>query len=214
MTRLRLTSRRVALLGAMALMLSVLSAAQPAMATPGWAHGNDMWFKPGSTHTNGTLYAYRNDSVYTSMTAGSGLSNSYSVCTSDKGRLPNGWYSSAYDHHVNNKNGTSIDGRVWGLTDKDCGNGTIRWGLFIHSEETVSNGQSCPTSGDDKHCWESAAWDYRSNGCVKISHPNNGFPNSVQSLNLWWGTKVGGGHGVYYSRILWVGSSAPPAPPS
>ncbi len=179
-------------------------------ATPGSAYGNEMWFQPGSTNINGTLRAYKNGSQYTSMTAGSGLSNSYTPCQLNLGRLPNGWYGSGNDHHKHDKNGAEIDGRVWGLQDKDCGSGTIRRELFIHTEETVSNGQYCPTTGDDKHCWETAAWDYRSIGCVKISYPANGFPNSIGSLNSWWDSQIGGGHGVYYSNILWVGSVAPP----
>ena len=214
MNRPERIARRMALLGAMAVLLSVMSPAEPAMATPGWAFGNDMWFKPGTTNINGTLRAYKNDAQYTSMTAGSGLSSSYTPCQTSLGRLPDGWYGSANGHHIHNKNGTDIDGRVWGLEDKDCGNGTVRTALFIHTEETVNNLQSCPTSGDDPHCWETADWDYRSLGCVKISHPNNGFPNSVGILNSWWDTQVGGGHATYYPRILWVGSSAPAPPPT
>lgn len=195
------------------LVMSVLLFPASAQATPGWTYGNDMWFKPGTSNINGTLYAYKNDSLYTSMTAGSGMGSAYSTCQSNLGRLPDGWYSSAHDHHVDNKDNT-IKGRVWGLQDKDCGSGTVRTELFIHSEETKTNGQSCPTSGDDPYCWESAAEDYRSLGCVKISHANNGYPDSVGSLNSWWHNQVGGQHSTYTLRILWVGSSAPPAPPT
>jgi hypothetical protein len=173
-----------------------------------------MWFKPGTTHINGKLYAYKNDSLYTYMTAGSGMGAGYTPCQTNLGRLPDGWYNSSNGHHINNKNNT-IKGRVWGLQNKDCGNGTVRTELFIHTEETATNGQSCPDPGsDDPYCWETAEWDYRSAGCVKISYNNSGFPDSVGTLHGWWHNQVGGQHSTYVPRVLWVGSSAPPPPPA
>jgi hypothetical protein len=195
------------------MMALVLWWAAPAQALPGWGYGNHMWFRPGTTNINGTLYAYKNGAVYVTMTAGSGMPGQ-GECVPNAGRIPNGWDSTGNDHHIHNKNGTEIDGRVWGLQNKKCSNGTLRTELFIHTEETVNNGQDCPTSGDDKHCWETAEWDYRSIGCVKISHPAAGFPDSVGSLNGWWDNQVGGGHNTPYPNILWVGSTKPPAPPT
>lgn len=182
--------------------------AVPALAAPGWGYGNHMWFKPGSGPTNGTLYAYKNSYVYTSMVAGSG--NGSGSCIPNAGRIPDGWYNGYNGYHIDNKNNL-IKGRVWGLSDKDCGDGTIRTELLVHTEETANNGQYCPTGGDDPYCWEDSN-DYKSIGCVKISHPNNGYPDSVGSLHSWWHNQVGGAHSTYYPRILYVGSSAPPPP--
>lgn len=208
-----MSNRSTSAVSVVALLVIVFSWGLPALAAPGW--GNEMWFKPGTTNINGTLFLYKNDVYHSEMRAGSGMGNQFTTCQTNQGRLPNGWYNTGNEHHVHNKNGSEIDGRVWGLQDKNCGNGTIRTALFVHTEETVTNGQNCPNnSTDDKHCWETAAWDYRSAGCIKISHPNNGFPNHVNSLNSWWHNQVGGGNGVSYSRVLWVGATAPPTPPN
>jgi len=83
----------------------------------------------------------------------------------------------------------------------------------VSISETATKGQSCPTGGDDPYCWE-ATYDYASLGCVKISHSNYGFPDSVGNLNSWWHDQVGGSHSTYVSKMLWVGSSAPAAPPT
>jgi hypothetical protein len=178
----------------------------PASATPGLGFGNYMWYDPGSIATNGTLKRYSNWSHIGGVIAGSGFgSNWNNTCLQNEGRLPNGWYSSGNDHHVDSKNGSLIDGRVWGLQDKNCPAGTPRTQLFIHTEETVANGQACTPAPDDLHCWE-GTFDYESVGCVKVSHFT-----SVGTMNSWWhNAPVSGGHGVAYTNILWVGDSAPP----
>jgi hypothetical protein len=200
----------VSLVGFVALAL-LLPTAPPAEATPGYWYWNYLWFKPGSTNINGNLRYYKNGVTWANSTAGSGLPNQ-GECVSNAGRIPNGWYNSGNDHHVHNKNNL-IKGRVWGLQDKVCSNGvTLRTELFIHTEETSTNGQSCPTAADDPYCWETAADDYKSIGCVKNSYPAAGFLDSVSTLNNWWDVQVGGGHGVAYSSILYVGPTAPPPP--
>ena len=81
----------------------------------------------------------------------------------------------------------------------------MRFGLFIHTEETKTNGQHCPTSGDDPYCWEGSN-DYYSDGCVKVSHPSG-----VSTVHNWWhNSPWSGGHGTFYSHILWVGTTSPP----
>ena len=79
--------------------------------------------------------------------------------------IPVGSYDVPF--HDDNYAGSDIRGRVWRLSDYQCSNGVVRNELFIHSEETSSNGQSCPTGGDDPFCWEGAN-DYYS-GCIKIA---------------------------------------------
>ncbi len=51
--------------------------------------------------------------------------------------------------HSDAYNGGKIFGRVWQLPDYDCSNGVIRSELFVHSEETPSQGQTnCGLNGD------------------------------------------------------------------
>jgi hypothetical protein len=68
------------------------------------------------------------------------------------GWLPAGFYS--VRGHWDNYNGTRIWGRVWYLSDKRGTSGDLRTGLFVHTEETMYNGQYNPTAGDDPKCWE------------------------------------------------------------
>lgn len=179
----------------------------PVLATPGFGFGDYLWFQPGSTNLNGTLRRYDNFSFLGSTTAGSGMGNQYSTCQTNLGRLPSGWYDSANGHMVDNKNGTAIDGRAWGLEDKVCNGGsTLRTELFIHTEETVSNGQNCTSAPDDPHCWE-GTFDYASQGCVKVSHPT-----SVSTLHTWWhSAAIGGAHSTAYTNILYVSTTGPPS---
>lgn len=196
----------VLVLAVLVLVVAVLVAAPAAQATPG--NGTYMRYVHGSQPINGGLYLYNNWSYSgISMTAGSGTGPNWNnPCVYNEGHLPEGWYSTnAPYHHKNNLDNSEIKGRVWYLNDKaqpSCPT-HIRTGLFVHTEETKTMGQDCPTEGDDKFCWESAAWDYRSAGCVKVSHPNNGFPDSIGVLDTWWSNQ-GGGHGVAYSNMLCV----------
>jgi hypothetical protein len=200
---------RASLLVVAAVGILVLGVVPPALATPGASYGNYMWYKPGTQPTNGTLRAYTGYHQALSMTAGSGSGvNWNNPCVPNAGRLPDGWYNTYNGHHVDHKNDL-IKGRVWGLSDKAKAGCQTRTALFIHTEKTADNGQYCPTNDDDPYCWENAN-DYLSIGCVKISYPNNGFPNSIGSLHTWWHGGAGGLNSTYYSQILWVGASSPP----
>lgn len=84
------------------------------------------------------------------------------------GWLPAGFYS--VRGHWDNYNGTQIWGRVWYLSNKYSSAGVLRTSLFIHTEETSSNGQYNPTAGDDPKCWEGDG-DYYSLGCLKLAYP-------------------------------------------
>ena len=71
--------------------------------------------------------------------------------------------------HDDDYAGSSIQGRVWRLSDYQCSNGVRRTELFVHSEETSAQGQSCGPAGTDyKFCWE-GDHDYYSLGCVKLA---------------------------------------------
>jgi hypothetical protein len=205
--------RRLSILSALGLATGVLVAVPLAMATPG--NGNYMRYVPGLTNITGRVYLYQNWSYSgTSMTAGSGQgSNWNNPCITNYGRIPDGWYSlHGPDYHRNDFPGSAIQGRVWYLTDKylpGCNPPVTRNELFVHTEETSSNGQYCPTPDDDKFCWETAEWDYRSGGCVKVSYPNSGYPPSITVLDYWW-TAIGGQHQTYYAYILCVGTCSPP----
>lgn len=90
--------------------------------------------------------------------------------------IPLGTYSVPFhnDHYA----GSLIQGRVWRLSDYQCSNGVRRTQLFVHSEETASNGQSgCYSgNGDGFFCWESTN-DYYSQGCIKVARQpvTNGY---------------------------------------
>ena len=77
----------------------------------------------------------------------------------------------AYDvlWHDDYYTGSKIQGRVWRLSDYQCSNGVRRTELFVHSEETSQQGQSCGSAGTDyPFCWE-GDHDYYSYGCIKLA---------------------------------------------
>ena len=145
------------------------------------------------TNTSSVLTIFRQDTLdgrvlnQQSYRAGSGLNTN--ECDSAAydgvgGWLPAGYYSPL--GHWDGYPGSKIQGRVWQLQDKRCsgGTGTLRTELFIHSEETSSQGQYCPTSGDDPFCWESDS-DYYSLGCIKISRAAP-YPSDLAKLDGNW----------------------------
>lgn len=103
-----------------------------------------------------------------SWRAGSGTGpRGKDACAKGRGWLPNGDYS--FVQH-DRRDGNFIDGRVFQLEDKRCRNGTLREALFIHSEQTVGNGQCRDAPGDQRCRWEVPRFnDYRSAGCIKMS---------------------------------------------
>jgi len=116
--------------------------------------------------------------------------------TGDKGGwLPAGSY--VLKGMFDNYDGSLIKGRAFWFEDKVCNDGvTLRSELFIHTEETRSQTQSCPTSGDDPWCWE-ATWDFISNGCIKVEAPHN-----IGTAH-WYYHNTGGDsrHGEYYGGV-------------
>lgn len=102
--------------------------------------------------------------------------------------------------HLDNKNST-IAGRAWQLNDYvSCANGVIRTELFVHSEETstqgpATQGTGCPLyPSDDPHCWEGDG-DYYSLGCIKVARwpVVSGYSNlgTIDSYNHTYGI-IGG----------------------
>ena len=173
--------RRAAALLAAAVALAVC--AGPAGATNGW------WTFDRDTNTNSKLtwkWTYPpNPAQYVhSWRAGSGSSTA--ECQRGEGWLPAGWYS--LWGHWNHYNGSAVKGRVWWLQDKYCADGvTKRVELFIHSEETADNGQSCSSTWDDPFCWERVS-DYYSLGCIKLARPSPvaSFPNDLGSAHSYY----------------------------
>lgn len=105
---------------------------------------------------------------YVVYRAGSGVSTN--ECWTAHGWLPGGLYNILL--HSDSYAGSKVRGRVWQLSDRRCsgGAGTLRTELFIHTEETSSQGQSCGPAGTDyPFCWEGDN-DYYSEGCIKVSH--------------------------------------------
>jgi hypothetical protein len=131
-----------------------------------------------------------------SWRAGSGTSQN--ECRRAEGWLPAGWYSQW--GHWNQYDGSAINGRVWWLQDKYCWDGvTKRTELFIHSEETATNGQYCTSAWDDPTCWERES-DYYSLGCIKLARPSPvaKFPNDLGSAHSVYHSYGGSsGHGAF-----------------
>lgn len=133
---------------------------------------NDGDMTKGTLSVAGAAYRWR---------AGSGNSQSTNRCQTNVGPIPHGhWYFQA---HYDNKTGT-ISGRAWYIQDMHCVASdplsTLRTQMFVHTEETSAQGQSCPTVNDDPYCWEGPS-DYYSNGCVKVQTPTD-----VASVDARW----------------------------
>lgn len=162
------TSSRV-LVSLMLALVSVMSTSAVANATTyyGWFD-----YSRNSSNVNGCLgWGYIVNDVppvrAVHWRAGSGC---YLDDRKNGGWLPAGFY--LIRGHWNNYVGSAIYGRVWYLSDKINSAGLLRTGLFIHSEETPSNGQYNPTAGDDPQCWEGVG-DYLSMGCIKLAYPGD-----------------------------------------
>ncbi len=158
-------SRRLTCTCLLAVLVAALCPSMAFGATPiGWFD-----YARNGTNTNGRLtwnYTWGDVppvySVYWRAGSGSYLDDR------TNGWLPSGWYS--IRGHWNNYYGSAIYGRVWYLSDKrSVKTGVMRTALFIHTEETPSNGQYNPTAGDDPQCWEGTN-DYYSYGCVKVAY--------------------------------------------
>jgi hypothetical protein len=140
------------------------------------------------TNTNSVLTVnlqnIYNGQILAQQTFRAGSGTSTNECYLGHGWLPTGWYDIVghFDHY----DASLIKGRVWQLSDKRClgGTGTLRTELFIHSEETADDGQYCPTSSDDRFCWEGPS-DYYSNGCIKLAHAPP-YPSDIAYADNDW----------------------------
>jgi hypothetical protein len=103
--------------------------------------------------------------------------------------LPNGTYTVRM--HSDFYSGL-IKGRVWYLSDYYCSNGVTRTELFVHSEETASQGQTCGSPYDERYCWDGNA-DYYSLGCIKVARRPvvNGYSDLGRIDNFHHGTGTG-----------------------
>jgi hypothetical protein len=139
---------------------------------------NDPW-----KMTKGTL-AFTEDGVLPydyRFRAGAG-NGSTNRCESNAGPLPfNDYYPI---NHYDNYAGSAIRGRAWHLPNSWCmwwepnGGGVLRTELFIHTEETTSQGQSCSS---EPWCWNGQN-DYYSAGCIKVD------PKDISSVDQIWHT--------------------------
>lgn len=166
--------------------------------------------KNSSNQQNSSIkYRYQDGegrcSLSHSYRAGSGTTKN--PCEKGKGWLPNGWYDV---RHYNEYAGTQIWGRVWHLQNKTCSDGTERNALFIHTEETTTNGQSCSSANDDPKCWDGypsgeATNDYKSNGCIKVrrSSPEHSRTAHMGDLHDDW-QLLGISHGTWSEDRLRV----------
>lgn len=151
------------------LLLLLLGAGLLVAAIPGSAHAaTDGWFDYDRNGTNddGRLYwkwFVNGPPIYSvDWRAGSGKY----LDDRTNGWLPSGWYS--IKGHWNNYD-AAINGRVWYLSDKvSQKTGALRTELFIHTEETPSNGQN---ASYEPERWDGPS-DYISLGCVKVSYGN------------------------------------------
>jgi hypothetical protein len=101
--------------------------------------------------------------------AGSGFPGASTTdpCAKGRGWLPDGTYSL---RQYNDYAGTLIHGRSFRLSDRRCGDGTLREELFIHTESAAGNRQCADGPGDQICRWEYPKInDYTSHGCIKLS---------------------------------------------
>jgi hypothetical protein len=117
----------------------------------------------------GTLF----QNIYGSATkwrGGSG-NGSHDRCAINQGPIPKG--TTSIVSHYDNKSSGDIRGRAWKLGDMRCMEddpySTLRTQLFLHTEETSDQGQTCGSPYDERWCWDGPS-DYYSLGCVKVSH--------------------------------------------
>lgn len=155
------------------------------------------------SNRNSTLLETRQDpstgKVYAQQAWRAGSGYLTNECTKSAGWLPGGYYNLV--SHYDNYDGSVIKGRVWQLSDKVCWNGTPRRELFIHSEETASNGQYCTSASDDPYCWE-GDFDYESAGCIKLSRATP-YPSHLAQADADWHNWGGGsGHLNLYQRVF------------
>jgi hypothetical protein len=186
-----------------------LVAASPASAARPCAYFE---FDKGTNLNSTLLWRYVNDfgqcTLSHSYRAGSG--DTTDPCQVNHGWLPNGWYDVTF--HQNTYSGSLIFGRVWRLSDKACSGGTLRTELFIHSEQTSSNGQVCTSNADDLQCWDKTPGtagtnDYYSNGCIKVRRPSaeGSWADDVSSIHSdWHNLGAGSGHGNLYTDGVYV----------
>jgi hypothetical protein len=150
---------------------------------------------PTNSHLH--LYYLRSDCVKTGdnyWRAGSGSNTN--ECAKGTGWLPNGWYDFWSPGHVNNYGGTSVQGRVWRLSDKVCSDGsTVRTELFIHTKETSGQGQACPD-----FCWAGDS-SYYSNGCIKLSR--SPYADDMGAVHSNWAS-WDGRHSFSATKMLYV----------
>ncbi|HEX3932473.1 MAG TPA: hypothetical protein VHW64_17390 [Nocardioides sp.] len=182
-----------ALLAVTAGVATAVSAAPPALATHGSTGGGglvDTTAHPGAVRAQITFvkrpahpwdsrirwraWRQRMDGSWKlvrhdAWRAGSGLpgGSATNACVKNHGWLPDGRYSlRQYDDY----DGSLIHGRAFRLSDKRCGNGTLREQLFIHTEAGPGNTQCANTPGDQICRWEFPKInDYTSHGCIKMS---------------------------------------------
>jgi hypothetical protein len=163
------------------------------------------------SNLSSVLTIYRQDTLdgsilnRASYRAGSGLNTN--ECDSAAYDNVGGWLPAGYYNlwgHWDNYNGSLIQGRVWRLQDKRCagGTGTLRTELFIHSEETASNDQTCGSPYVERFCWDGDG-DYYSLGCIKIGRAAP-YPSDLARLHSNWDS-WSGLHGSFnLSQRLYV----------
>jgi hypothetical protein len=167
--------KRLATVGLVVLALTL------AVPTTASAYGWFIYWRNG-TLINGSIDYNCSGSTCGSPIYRAGSGSGTNACQHNNW-IPLGSYDVPFhqDHYA----GSLIQGRVWRLADYQCSNGVRRTELFVHSEETSSNGQYCPTGGDDPFCWEGAN-DYYSNGCIKVARMpvTNGY-SDLGRLDNW-----------------------------
>jgi hypothetical protein len=175
-------------------LITLLLCALVATAVMAPAASGRQWvnYKRNSSLIHGTIIY--NCDVSTCSASWRGGSGSGKDACQKNNWAPIGTYDSAF--HSDSYAGSAIRGRVWRMSDYQCSNGVRRTELFIHSEETSSQGQSCG-SGDQPFCWEGPN-DYYSFGCIKISRRD---PWDLARLDNW-------SHGQNGGDLNWISVSS------
>lgn len=180
--RSRTLSARLLTPLSLAVLLASGAAAPLAQASPAAPEAATqlVFDKNKSDQTSSRLLVKKGNRTLASYRAGSGYSTN--ACARQQGWLPNGNYSVlGHERHKN----SIIKGYAIHISNHKCKNGTLRSGLFIHSEMTPGGGQG----GSESSRWDGVQ-DYKSLGCIKLRPADikalftlldrNGWPGSLK----------------------------------
>lgn len=168
-------------------LLLIIGASLGALSLAPSALGAAFYYERQNSTINGRIKYSANSGTIVSpwYRAGSGNGGTQECVTNNW--IPTGQHN--VQAHYDNYNGTQIKGRVWWMNDIPCG-GNVRTQMFVHSEETSSQGQD---PNNEPFRWDGDS-DYYSFGCIKVARLPvvNGY-SDLGRLDTTWVHQSGGG---------------------